>query len=245
MWSSPRLTDREASPSAYTVFPAVLQLLLFLPVVLAGLWLVCPRPDTKIAAAGAMRFGLGYAKWVLLSLTLFDLSQMVWRSEPQCWSVAVAWSGLIAGIMACHFFVTGLADVTSGALRFLGVEPGEGSGIAQRVVRFADAGASRALLRILTATLLVFAMAAGLQGSLQYLRSLVSGAPSSAIGVFQSARVLSNFHVITMIAALFCAIRLPRTDDFLRQPLRWKGNICLSLLALSVVMLWTRGIPHL
>ncbi len=221
-------------------------MLLFLPVLPTGLWLVGRRAESKDAAAGVMHLCLGYAKWVLLCLALFDLSQMIWRSEPECWSAAVAWSGLIAGVMAFRFFMTGLADVISGSLLLSGAPTDEGGSVAGRIMGFADELRNISLLRFLMVTLMVFVLAAGLDGSLQYGRCLVSSeGRGTAAGVFQNARVFSNFHVIILIAALFCALRLPRTDDFLRQPVRWKSYMCLSLFALSVVMLWTRGIPPL
>ena len=244
--ASPRLTDREASPFAYIVFPTALQLLLFLPVVLAGLWLVRPRPDAKDAAAGVMRFSLGYAKWVLLVSPLYHLSAMILCGTAETVSTGLAWMLLPAFALTLYFLITGADDLVTGSLGMLGLQTPERLRKVLAFHFFTRGRHNRFLIVIGILTLLGLPVVSSFHGDAGlFLRALAVSTPvGNPAAVFQQARAWSNFNLIIVVAALFCAFGLPRTDDFLRQPLRWKGVVCLSLFALSVVMLWTRGIPQ-
>lgn len=244
--ASPRLTDREASPSAYIVFPTALQLLLLLPVVLAGLWLVRPRPEAKDAAAGVMRFSLGYAKWVLLVEPLYHLVGVVFDGGAESVSTSTAWMGFLAYGLTLHFLSTGTVDLATGLTCMFGLKTPETLRQALTFHAFTKSRRPRFLLVIFLLTMVGVLLKSSSHGDAGlFLMPLIVLSPAgTAAAVFQQARAWSNFNLIIVVAALFCAFGLPRTDDFLRQPLRWKGVLCLSLFALSVVMLWTRGIPQ-
>lgn len=232
------------SPFPYSVFPAALQLLLLLmPVMLATRMAIKPRPAALDEATGVLRFSLGHAKWVLLTLPLMHLSQMIWHSDSQCWSPVVAWVGLLAGVMTFYFGVTGTADLLAGCQFMLRSKTMDRTAKTALLNRFIDRSTPGLLLRVIPAALLTLVLATGVDRLAPYLHSLISTRTKMAVTVFQEARVLSDIHVVTMIAALACLIGLPRSDVFLRQPQRWKAVICLCLLGLSIAMLWTREVP--
>lgn len=226
---------------------SVLQLLLFLPVVLAGLWLVRPKPSAKDAAAGVMRFSLGYAKWVLLVHPLYELSAMILGGTAETVSTVLAWMLLPAFALTVYFLITGAGDLITGSLGMLGIRAPEWLGKVLTFHFFTQGRHNRFLVVIGILTLLGLPVVSSFYGDAGlFLRALAVSTPvGNPLAVFQQARAWSNFNLIIVVAGSFCALGLPRTDDFLRQPVRWKGTVCLSLFALSVVMLWTRGITPL
>lgn len=226
------------------MFPAALQLLLLLPVLLAGLWLARPRPDARAAAAGVMRFCMGYAKWALLVYPLYGLSSMVLGGTDETVSTALSWLLLPAFALSVYFFTTGAGDLITGSIGMLGMRAPEWLEKVLAFHFFTRGRHPRFLVVIGILTLLGLPlMSSFCGGSGLFPRALAVSTPAgNPAAVFQQARAWSNFNLIIVVAASFCALGLPRTDDFLRQPVRWKGTVCLSLFALSVVMLWTRGI---
>jgi hypothetical protein len=75
------------------------------------------------------------------------------------------------------------------------------------------------------------------------LKALFAPMPRSIATVLQESRVLTDFHVVTMVAALACLLGLPFSRDFLRVPQPWKAVVCLITFLLATVMLWTRAAP--
>jgi len=215
-----------------------------MPVILAARWFIQPRPATLDVAAGVMRFSLGHAKWVLLVLPLMHLSQMIWRSDSQCWSTAVAWVGLLVGVLTLYFCVTGTADFVASFWLMLGSKTTDGTANTGPLERLIHRSTPQLLIRVLPAAFLTLVLATGLERLPDFLHSLISTRTKTAFTVFQEARVLSDFHVVTIVAALACLIGLPRSHVFLRQPQRWKAVICLCLLVLSIAVLWTREVPQ-
>ena len=76
-----------------------------------------------------------------------------------------------------------------------------------------------------------------------HLKALFVPPAKTIATAFQQARVWTDFHVITMFAALACLIGLPNSGDFLRERAAWKGTVCLSIFLLAMAMLWAHASP--
>lgn len=214
-------------------------LFVLLPVALAARFFVKPRPDVLPVAQGVMRFCLGFAKWVLLVSPLWHLSSLVLHGGPDSLSTGVAWMGFLALMLSLFFIFTAAGDTITGLGGMLGFKVADETQEMFTLRKLTQGKFIRLLIMLLVLTIVV-ALA---QGAWQPLKALFVPAPRSIATVFQEARVWTDFHVVTMIAALACFIALPHSRDFLRVPLPWKAAFCLPVFFLAMVMLWTRVAP--
>lgn len=219
-------------------------LFVLLPVVLAVRMVVQPLPVVLDVAQGVMRFCLGFGKWVLLVEPLWQLSAMIQRGGPDSLSTGVAWMGFLALALSLHFICTGVGDVIAGIGGMLGVVVPEKMQEAFTLRRFTGGKFFKLLPLLIVLTLLgILLQTAALGDVWLHLKALVMPPGKTIATVFQESRVWTDFHVITMAAALACLIGLPHSRDFLRVPAPWKGSICLSVFLLAVAMLWTHAAP--
>lgn len=222
------------------MFPTVHHLLfVLLPVALAARAVIKPKPDVLDVAQGGMRFSLGFAKWALLVSPLWHLSSMVLRGGVESLSAGVAWMGFLALLMSLYFAFTATGDVIAGLGDLLGFKVADAMQEIFMLRKFTKGKFVR-LLAMLN-VLAVIAMLT--QGAWRPLKALFVPAPHSISTVFQEARVLTDFHVVTLLAALASFIALPYSRDFLRTLLPWKAALCLVAFFLAAVMLWTRVAP--
>lgn len=222
------------------MFPTAHHLLfVLLPVALAARAVIKPKLDVLDAAQGVMRFCLGFAKWVLLVNPLWNLSSMVLRGGAESLSAGVAWMGFLALMMSLHFIFTAAGDVVAGLGGLFGFKVSDAIQEIFTLRRFTQ-GKFLRLLALLVVLAIVVTLA---QGAWQPLKALFAPAPRSIATVFQEARGLADFHVVTLLAALASFIGLPHSRDFLRTPLPWKAALCLPAFFLAAVMLWTRVAP--
>ncbi|MDP1589121.1 MAG: hypothetical protein Q8M07_15325, partial [Prosthecobacter sp.] len=96
-------------------------------------------------------------------------------------------------------------------------------------------------LLILLTVLSLSVDAASLSDAWLRLRALFTPPVKTIATVFQEARGWSDYHTVTMVAALACFLGLPYSRDFLRTPAFWKGAICLGVFFFAMAMLWTRS----
>jgi hypothetical protein len=222
------------------VFPTTHHLLfVLLPLAMAARLAIRPRPATLDVAQGVMRFCLGFSKCVLLFDPLWHLAGMVLSGGADSLSGGVAWMGFLALMLALHFLLTAAGDLTLGLCGMFGIK------LAEKVE---DTFEMRAITRgkiTRHLLLLVILAAAGTlaHGTWLPLKALFAPMPRSIATVLQESRVLTDFHVVTMVAALACLLGLPFSRDFLRVPQPWKAVVCLITFLLATVMLWTRAAP--
>lgn len=225
---------------AFLVFPTVHHLLfVLLPAALAARAFIQPKLDVLDVAQGVMRFCLGFAKWVLLVSPLWSLSSMVLRGGVESLSAGVAWMGFLALMTGLHFLFTGTGDVIAGLGGLFGFKVADAAQEILTLRRFTQGRLPHLLAGLIVLTISVTLA----QGTWQPLKALFAPAPRSIATVFQEARVLTDFHVVTLLAALASFIALPHSRDFLRTPLPWKAALCLPAFFLAMVMLWTRVAP--
>ena len=222
------------------MFPTTHHLLfVLLPLALAARLAIRPRPATLDVAQGVMRFCLGFGKWVLLFDPLWHLAGMVLRGGADSLSGGVAWMGFLALMLALHFLLTAAGDLTAGLCGLFGIRLAEEMEVMFTMRNVTQGKMTRHLL--LLAALAVCGTLA--HGTWLPLKALFAPMPRSIATVLQESRVLTDFHVITMVAALACLLGLPFSRDFFRVPQPWKAVICLLTFLLAVVMLWTRVFP--
>jgi len=225
---------------AFLVFPTVHHLLfVLLPVALAVRALIRPKLDVLDVAQGVMRFCLGFAKWALFVSPLWDLSSMVLRGGAESLGAGVAWMGFLALMMSLYFLFTATGDVIAGLGGLFGFKVSDATQEIFTLRRFTQGKLLRLLAGLIVLTIIVTLA----QGVWQPLKALLAPAPRRIATVFQEARVLTDFHVVTLLAALASFIALPHSRDFLRTPLPWKAALCLPAFFLAMVMLWTRVAP--
>jgi hypothetical protein len=222
------------------VLPSIHHLLfVLLPLALAARLAIRPRPATLDVAQGVMRFCLGFGKWVLLFDPLWHLSGLVLRGGADSLSGSVAWMGFLALMLALRFLLTAVGDLTAGLCGMFGIKPAE-----KMEAMFMLQGITQGkLMRHLLLLVMLAVIGTLAHGAWLPLKALFAPAPRSIATVFQESRVITDFHVITMIAALACLISLPWSRDFLRTPQPWKAVICLLTFLLAAMMLWTRVSP--
>lgn len=233
------------SPSAYVVFPTTHHLLfVLLPLALAARMALKPRPAILDVAQGVMRFCLGFGKWVLLVGPLWHLSSMVMLGGTDSLSTGVAWMGFLARLLSLHFAFTSAGDLITGLGGMLGFKIEDKVQSLIDLRWFTHGKLLRLLpLLILLTVLSLSADAASLSGAWLHLRALFTPPVKTIATVFQEARVWSDYHTITMVAALACFLGLPYSREFLRTPAFWKGAICLGVFFFAMAMLWTHSPP--
>jgi hypothetical protein len=220
------------------VFPTTHHLLfVLLPLALAARMVLKPRPATLDVAQGVLRFCLGFGKWVLLFDPLWNLAWMVLRGGPDSLTTGVAWMGFLALMMALHFLLTAAGDLTAGLCGIFGIKLAEEMEVMFTMRSLTQEKITRHLLMLIVLAVI------GVQahGSWLPLKALFVPLPRSLASVFQEARVWSDYHTVTMVAALACFFGLPYSRDFLRTPAFWKGAICLGVFFLAMAMLWTHS----
>lgn len=226
--------------------PISLHHLLFvlLPVALAVRLCLRPRPATLDVAHGVMRFCLGFAKWVLLVDPLWHLASMVFRGGPESLSASVAWMGFLGLLLSLHFALTATGDVLAGLGGLFGFKVSEQVQEALTWRRFTHGKWLRLIMLLAVLTVFgVLLQTASIGDTWLHLQALFVPPARTVATFFQQARVWTDFHVLTMAAALACLIALPHSRDFLREPAPWKATLCFLLFTLAVAMLWTHAAP--
>ncbi|MFN0076593.1 MAG: hypothetical protein ACKVY0_08975 [Prosthecobacter sp.] len=219
-------------------------LFLLLPIALTARMVIKPRPVALDVAQGVMRFCLGFGKWVLLVDPLWHLSTIVLRGGPDSLSTSVAWMGFLALLLSLHFFFTAAGDLLAGLGGMLGFAVPDKIQDALTLQRLTQGKLIRLLVVLLVMTVLgVLLQTLSLGDTWLHLEAMFASPARTIATVFQQARVWTDYHAVTMFAALACLIGLPHSRDFLRVPAPWKGTICLSVFLLAVVMLWTHAAP--
>lgn len=219
-------------------------LFLLLPVALTARMVIKPRPSTLDVAQGVMRFCLGFGKWVLLVDPLWHLSAMVLRGGPESLSKSVAWMGCLALLLSLYFILTAVGDLLAGLGGMLGFAVPDKIQDAFTLQRFTQGKLIRMVVVLLVMTTLgVLLQTQSLGDAWLHLEAMFVPPTRTIATVFQQARVWTDYHAVTMFAALACIIGLPHTRDFLRVPAPWKGTICLSVFLLAIAMLWTHAAP--
>ena len=219
-------------------------LFLLLPGALATRMVIKPRPATLDVAQGITRFCLGFGKWVLLVGPLWHLSAMVLRGGPESLSKSVAWMGFLALLLSLHFILTAAGDLFAGLGGMLGFAVPDKIQEALTLKRFTQGKLIRMVVVLLGMTVLgVLLQTQSLGDAWLHLEAMFVPPARTIATVFQQARVWTDYHAVTMFAALACFIGLPHSRDFLRVPAPWKGTICLSVFLLAIAMLWTHAAP--
>jgi len=215
-----------------------------LPLALVARWAIRPRPAVLEVAQGVMRFCLGIGKSVLLVMPLWRLAAMMLRGGPESLSTGVAWMGFLALLLSLHFICTATGDVIAGLGGMLGFKVADKLQEALTLRRFTGGSWPRLLGLLVAMTVLgMLLQTAAPADTWLHLKALYAAPPKTIATVFQESRVWTDFHVITMVAALACLIGLPHSRDFLRVAAPWKGTLCLSVFLLAVAMLWTHAAP--
>lgn len=226
------------------MFPTVhLLLFVLLPLALAVRLAVKPRPDVLPMAQGVMRFCLGFAKYALLVSPLWHLSAMVVSGGPDSLSRSVAWMGFLSLLLSLHFSVTAIEDGLHGLGGLFGFKISDKVRDALTLRRVTQGRLLRWLAALVVVTLLCLLVQASPAGAWAQMKTMFVPTPRTVITVFQECRVWTDFHVITMFAALACFIGLPYSRDFLRVAAPWKAVVCLITFLLAVAMLWTHAAP--
>jgi len=217
-------------------------LFVLLPLALVARMALKPRPATLDVAQGVMRFCLGFGKWVLLAGPLWHLSSMVMRGGTESLTTGVAWMGFLARLLSLHFAFTSAGDLITGLGGMLGFKVEEKLQSLIDLRRFTPGKLFRLLPLLLFLTVLSLSVGAASVGDAWlHLRALFTPPAKTIATVFQEARVWSDYHTVTMVAALACFFGLPYSRDFLRTPAFWKGAICLGVFFFAMAMLWTHS----
>lgn len=219
-------------------------LFILLPLALGARMVIRPRPATLDVAQGILRFCTGFAKWILLVDPLWNLAAMVHRGGADSLSSGVAWMGFLALLLALFFACTATGDVMAGLGGMLGFRMPEKIQETFTLRRFTAGSFSKLALLLLTLTVFgVILQTRSLGDAWLQLEALLAPPPRTVTVAFQEARVWTDFHAVTMVAALACLIGLPYSRDLLRIPAPWKAVISLTLFVLATAMLWTHASP--
>ncbi len=226
------------------VFPTTHQLLfVLLPTALAVRAVVNPRPDVLEVARGVMRFCLGFAKWVLLVCPLWHLSAEISAGSPESLSRGVAWMGLLARLLSLHFIFTGIEDLVNGLAGLFGFKVPSKLQDVLTCCGITHGKLPRWLGLLLVLSLAVQVLQQGVAYAWPQMEALFISPPVTAAAMFQKACVWTDFHVLSMAAAISCLLGLPCSREFLRVPAAWKAVPCLLAFLLAITMLWTHVAP--
>ena len=219
-------------------------LFVLLPVAWTARFYVKPRLATLDVAQGVMRFCLGFGKWVLLVDPLWHLATMVFRGGPESLGTSVAWMGFLGLLLSLYFAFTATGDVIAGLGGMFGFRVAEPVQEALTLRRFTQGKWLRLIILLLVVTVIgALVQTASFGDTWLHLKALFAPPPRTTATLLQQVRVRTDFHVLTIAAALVCLIGLPHSRDFLREPAPWKATICLLTFAFAVAMLWTHVAP--
>ncbi len=219
-------------------------LFVLLPAALAVRYYVKPRPVTLDVAQGVLRFCLGIGKWVLLVDPLWHLATIVFRGGPESLGTSVAWMGFLGLLLSLHFACTAAGDLIAGLGGMFGFKVAEQVQEALTLRRFTQGKWVRLIVLLLAVTVIgALLQTASFSDTWLHLKALFAPPPQTTATLLQQARVRTDFHVLTIVAALSCLIGLPHSRDFLREPAPWKATICLLTFIFAVAMLWTHAAP--
>jgi hypothetical protein len=208
-----------------------------LPLTLVAAAVLRRGTDPRMQAMGALRFSAGFAKLVLLALPLWELAELVLRGGPENLSASMAVICLLALMMSLAFGWSMLGDVAAGLRGLLGFPIPETPRPGRKRLWLESAVFLGAALPAL------LLLGGSLEHALAVLKALfASPVPTIAIW-FQETRAWSNFHLVTLVAALAVFFGVPRTEDFLREWQPWRAVGCLAGFAAAAAMLWTRFTP--
>lgn len=203
-----------------------------------------PRPDTLQVARGVTRFCTGFAKTGLLVIPLWHLSSMILKGGAESLTVGIAWIGLLALMLGLHFAFTAAGDLISGLGGMLGFQVPDEVQEVFTLRRFTQGKFIRLIpLLVVLALLGMLLQTLSLSESWPHLKALFVAPPKTIATAFQEARAWSDYHVVTLVAALACCLGVPHSRDLLRVPATWKAVICLVFFALAVAIQWTRNAP--
>lgn len=192
---------------------------------------------------GVLRFSLGFAKWALLVSPLWHLSSMISAGGPGSLSTSVVWVGFLARLLGLHFICTAVEDAVAGLGGMFGFKVTDKVQEALALRRLTQGRFFRWLAALVVLALLSLLLQAEPGDAWSQVKTMFIPTPRTAITVFQECRVWTDFHAVTMFAALACFIGLPCSRDFLRVPAPWKAVVCLLTFLLAVAMLWTHVAP--
>jgi hypothetical protein len=219
-------------------------LFVLLPVALTVRLYVKPRPAAHDVANGIARFCLGIGKWVLLVDPLWHLATMTFRGGPESLGTSVAWMGFLGLLLSLHFAFTAAGDVIAGMGGMLGFKVAEPVQEVMTLRRFTQGNWLRLMVLLLVITVIgALVQTASFGDTWLHLKALFEPPTRTIPTLIQQARVRTDFHVLTIFAALVCLIGLPHSRDFLREPAPWKATICLFIFTFAVAMLWTHAAP--
>lgn len=219
-------------------------LFVLLPIALTLRFCVRPRPATLDVAEGIMRFSLGVGKWVLLVSPLWHLSTLVFQGGPHSLGSIIAWMGFLGLILSLQFACTAAGDLYAGLAGMLGLKASESVQEALALRRFTQGKWLRLIPLLLISALVAMLLQTASPGDAWlHLQALFSPPRPTHFTLIQQARVRTDFHVFTLLAALVCLIGLPHSRDFLREPAPWKAVTCLITFVFAVIMLWTHAAP--
>ncbi len=219
-------------------------LFVLLPVALTVRLYVKPRPATTDVANGITRFCLGIGKWVLLVDPLWHLATMTFRGGPESLGTSVAWMGFLGLLLSLHFACTAAGDVIAGLGGMFGFKVAEPVQEVLTLRRFTRGNWLRLIVLLLAITVIgALVQTASFGDTWLHLKALFATPTRTIPTLIQQARVRTDFHVLTIFAALVCLIGLPHSRDFLREPAPWKATICLLIFTFAVAMLWTHAAP--
>jgi hypothetical protein len=196
-----------------------------LPLVLLVLATVKATPEPVVLAQAALRYGVGVTKWLLLVSPLWETVMLVLRGGPENLGLGMAWVAYLSCTMGLFFAISSVRDLT--------------------VWFFPTASRGISTLRWLCGLLLItplvlLAVTQSPQHVGQVLWAMWAAPKPTVAILFQEARVLSNFHVMTLVAALAVFFGVPHVGEFLRVVTPKKAAACLMGLTLALALFWTR-----
>ena len=214
-------------------------LFVLLPVALTVRLYIKPRPATTDVANGITRFCLGVGKWVLLVDPLWHLATMTFRGGPESLGTSVAWMGFLGLLLSLHFAFTSAGDVIAGLGGMFGFKVAEPVQEALMLRRFTRGNWLRLIVLLLVITVIGALVQTGSVGDTWlHLKALFAPPTRTIPTLIQQVRVRTDFHVLTIFAALVCLIGLPHSRDFLREPAPWKATISILIFTFAVAMLF-------
>ena len=152
--------------------------------------------------------------------------------------------GFLALLLSLHFILTAAGDLLAGLGGMLGFAVPDKIQAALTLQRLTQGRLIRLVAVLLVMTVIgVLLQTLSLGDTWLHLEAMFAPPTRTIATVFQQARVWTDYHAVTMFAALACLIGLPCSRDFLRVPAPWKGTICLSVFLLAMAMLWTHLAP--
>ncbi len=206
---------------------------LLLPLVLAVAVTLKRLPEPQALAQAVLRLCVGITKCVLLVIPLLETLKLVLRGGPENLGLGMAWVGFLSCMLFFAFVFSCGADIVVGMraiLKFPTVEKQPASLLSKR-------GIATLLILSLILILIVTGSPAHVW---QIVKAMFAPPKATIASLFQTARVLSNFHVVTFVAGLAVFIGVPTTRDFLREVTPRKAVACLAGFAVALAMLWTR-----